>query len=30
MKPWSVADFENERPHLTNFVQQNVVPHIGI
>ena len=25
-KPWSVADFENQRPHLTNFIKEKILP----
>ena len=25
-KPWSVADFENQREHLTNFVKESILP----
>jgi hypothetical protein len=25
-KPWSVADFENQRQHLTNFVKDSILP----
>jgi hypothetical protein len=27
-KPWSVAVFESQRPHMTNFVRQAILPHL--
>lgn len=27
-KPWSVDQFQRYRPHMTNFVDNNIVPHI--
>lgn len=27
-KPWSMDQFQNYRPHMTNFVDNDIVPHI--